>query len=50
MEENNWPYDVPDVCDLCGKQAWFSRMVIYYIDGVPQLLCPDCVKEREQRQ
>ena len=39
--------DEISVCDLCGKQSWFSKCVIYYIDGDPKLLCPACVETKE---
>lgn len=39
--------DEVSVCDLCGKQSWFSECVIYYIGGVPKLLCPSCVETKE---
>ena len=38
--------DEISVCDLCGKQFWFSKGVIYYIDEEPKLLCPECVEAR----
>ena len=39
--------DELDVCDLCGKQFWFSEGVIYYINDEPMLLCPECVEAQE---
>ena len=39
--------DEISVCDMCGKQFWFDDGIIYYIDQDPKLLCPKCVKEKE---
>ena len=46
----NWPNedDRSATCDKCGKHMMFSEGVIYYFNGVPELVCPECAEEKDK--
>ena len=36
-------------CDKCGRQMMFSEGIIYYSNGIPELLCSECAEEKDKK-
>jgi len=35
-------------CDKCGTEMWFGEGVIYFSNGIPLLLCPECAEKKDR--
>jgi len=35
-------------CDKCGTEMWFGEGTVYYSNGIPLLLCPECAEKKDR--
>jgi len=47
-EVTSEPYDKISNCDKCGKQMMFNEGTVYYSNGIPLLLCPECAERKDE--
>jgi len=43
-----FPQDETATCDICVRKIFVDEGVIYYSNGIPMLLCPECAEKKDE--